>query len=493
MEEISNLTLDSLKAMTAHDLYKIAQMLKVKNYSHYKKNDLVLELYRIINEGKGKQESDSSKNEKSNESLNSNTSRKLRNSKEQKEANEELETTTDRKQTANQQYSNLTNEEQNVSTTAENENRSRFYSKGLFEAHPDGYGFLRANYFPSFTDIYVSPPLIRKYGLRTGDVVAGPIQKPQKEGERYPALVNVDTINGVKVTGYFKRPIFENLTPYYPTERIVLETPGCNIALRIIDLVSPLGKGQRGLIVSAPKAGKTTLMREIAKSVVKNHPEIYLMILLIDERPEEVTDMKNSVAAEVVSSTFDQPPENHIRVVELALEKAKRLVEIGKDVMILLDGITRLTRAYNLLSSTSGKTLSGGLDPMAIRGPKKFLGAARSIMNGGSLTILATALIDTGSKLDQVIYEEFRGTGNMEIVLDRELAEERLFPAIDIKKTGTRREELLYSEEDYRKILTLRKFISQLEPTEALERLIEMLNQTKSNSELLRSIVADEK
>jgi transcription termination factor Rho len=234
-------------------------------------------------------------------------------------------------------------------------------------------------------------------------------------------------------------------------------------------------------------------MKEIAKSVVKNHPEIYLMILLIDERPEEVTDMKNSVAAEVVSSTFDQPPENHIRVVELALEKAKRLVEIGKDVMILLDGITRLTRAYNLLSSSSGKTLSGGLDPAAIRGPKKFLGAARSIMNGGSLTILATALIDTGSKLDQVIYEEFKGTGNMEIVLDRELAEERIFPAIDIKKSGTRREELLYSEDEYKRILTLRKFISSLEPGEALERLIEMLKQTRSNEELLRSIVPDER
>ena len=260
----------------------------------------------------------------------------------------------------------------------------------------------------------------------------------------------------------------------------------------MIDLVAPLGKGQRGLIVSPPKAGKTTLLKEIARSVSTNYPEIKLMILLIDERPEEVTDMQMSVSAEVISSTFDQPPENHIRVVELALERAKRLVEMGKDVMILLDGITRLTRAYNLLSSNTGKTLSGGLDPSAIKGPKKFLGAARNILNGGSLTILATALIDTGSRLDQVIYEEFKGTGNMEIVLDRSIAEERIFPAIDIKKSGTRKEELLYTPEELKKIWALRRFISELQPKEALENLIEMLRKTKSNDEFLRSIAIDE-
>lgn len=487
MDEILNLSESDLNAMTARELYKISQIVKLKNYSHYRKDELVKELYRLIQSLK--QSSNNKKEtlrepakESSVKAKNTpNESHEQRTKEEKVEQKESLQDLLDTsKGTAETAYVKVENEPQ-------------LYFKGLFEAHPDGYGFLRANYFPSFTDIYVSPPLIRKFGLRTGDVVSGPVQRPQKEGERYPALVNVDTINGIKVSGYLKRPIFENLTPYYPTERVVLETPGCNIALRVIDLIAPLGKGQRGLIVSAPKAGKTTLMKEIAKSVVKNHPEIYLMILLIDERPEEVTDMKNSVAAEVVSSTFDQPPENHIRVVELALEKAKRLVEIGKDVMILLDGITRLTRAYNLLSSTSGKTLSGGLDPAAIRGPKKFLGAARSILNGGSLTILATALIDTGSKLDQVIYEEFKGTGNMEIVLDRELAEERIFPAIDIKKSGTRREELLYSEDEYKRILTLRKFISSLEPGEALERLIEMLKQTRTNEELLRSIVPDER
>ncbi|BAL80987.1 transcription termination factor Rho [Caldisericum exile] len=487
MDEILNLTENDLNAMTARELYKISQIVKLKNYSHYRKDELVKELYKQIQSLK---QSSSNKRETAKEptkETKTQTKRGTTEFQEQKTKEEKVE-----KQESLQEFLD-TSKGTPETAYVRVDNEPQLYFKGLFEAHPDGYGFLRANYFPSFTDIYVSPPLIRKFGLRTGDVVSGPVQRPQKEGERYPALVNVDTINGIKVTGYLKRPIFENLTPYYPTERIILETPGCNIALRVIDLIAPLGKGQRGLIVSAPKAGKTTLMKEIAKSVVKNHPEIYLMILLIDERPEEVTDMKNSVAAEVVSSTFDQPPENHIRVVELALEKAKRLVEIGKDVMILLDGITRLTRAYNLLSSTSGKTLSGGLDPAAIRGPKKFLGAARSILNGGSLTILATALIDTGSKLDQVIYEEFKGTGNMEIVLDRELAEERIFPAIDIKKTGTRREELLYNEDEYRRILTLRKFIGSLEPGEALERLIEMLKQTRSNEELLRSIVPDER
>ncbi|MEF3244739.1 MAG: transcription termination factor Rho [Caldisericaceae bacterium] len=461
MEEIYRLTVEDLKAMTARELYKVAQIVKLKNYSHYKKDELVQAIFELISK-KGSDYNESTVKEKEDRVVEKETLEKSI-------------------------YDTSTSEQ------PKKETGNQLYFKGLFEAHPDGYGFLRANYFPAFTDIYVAPPLIRKFGLRTGDVVSGPVQKPQKEGERYPALVNIDTINGIKVSGFFKRPLFENLTPYYPTERIVLETPNGNLALRVVDLIAPLGKGQRGLIVSAPKAGKTTLMKEIAKSVVKNHPEIYLMILLIDERPEEVTDMKNSVVAEVVSSTFDQPPENHIRVVELALEKAKRLVEVGKDVMILLDGITRLTRAYNLLSTSSGKTLSGGLDPQAIRGPKKFLGAARNILNGGSLTILATALIDTGSKLDQVIYEEFKGTGNMEIVLDRELAEERIFPAIDIKKSGTRREELLYKGDEYQKILTLRRFISSLEPAEALERLFEMLKQTKSNEELLRSIVVDEK
>jgi transcription termination factor Rho len=443
INEILNLSAEELDKKTARELYKIAQALKVKNYTHFKKPELIDEIMKSLKEY---------------------------------QIEKRMET-------------KIMEEPQNVEVKQRTENE--LYFKGLFEAHPDGYGFLRSNYFPSFSDVYVSPPLIRRFGLRTGDVVAGPVHKPQRDNEKYPSLVNVSTINGIKVTGYLKRAIFENLTPYYPTKRIVLETPGCNVALRVIDLIAPLGRGQRGLIVSAPKAGKTTLIKEIAKSISKNYPEIELIILLIDERPEEVTDMKNSVAAEVVSSTFDQPPENHIRVVELVLERAKRLVESGKDVVVLLDGITRLTRAYNLLSSSSGKTLSGGLDPAAIKGPKKFLGAARSIMNGGSLTMLATALIDTGSKLDQVIYEEFKGTSNMEIILDRGFAEQRIFPAVDINKSGTRREELLYTPEEYKKIWALRKFIGNLEPSEALQRIIEMLSQTRSNEELLKSIVVE--
>ncbi len=444
-----NLTADELEIKTARELYKIAQALRVKNYTHLRKPELIDSIMQSIESMKG--------------------------------------------------GSYIAEEPSFVGTKSEirmpeshiEADEGSMLFKGLFEAHPDGYGFLRSNYFPSFSDVYVSPPIIRRFGLRTGDMITGPVNKPQREGEKYHSLANVVTINGIKVEGFLKRPVFETLTPYYPTKRIVLETPGCNVALRVMDLISPLGKGQRGLIVSAPKAGKTTLMKEIAKSVSKNYPEIYLIVLLIDERPEEVTDMKNSVIAEVVSSTFDQPPENHIRVVELVLEKAKRLVEVGKDVMILLDGITRLTRAYNLLSSSTGKTLSGGLDPMAIRGPKKFLGAARSIMDGGSLTILATSLIDTGSKLDQVIYEEFKGTGNMEIILDRNLAEQRIFPAIDIKKSGTRREELLYNADEFKKVWALRRFIGELEPAEALQRLIEMLASTRSNEDLLKTIAVD--
>ncbi len=460
-DEVLRLTKDEVSKKTARELYKISQIIKVKNYTHYRKNELIERVWDRIQELKKEREIFSKPAEKKNVEKKNETRKKEMPSKHQQ------------------------NERQAKQERSGNE---EVIFKGILEIHPDGYGFLRSNYFPSYSDIYVSPPLIRKHGLRTGDMITGPVHSPQRESEKYPSLVRVQTINGKEISGYYRRPVFENLTPTYPNERIKLDTPGCNIALRVIDLIAPLGKGQRGLIVSPPKAGKTTLLKEIAKSVSKNYPDIKLMILLIDERPEEVTDMRMSVPAEVISSTFDQPPENHIRVVELALERAKRLVEIGTDVMILLDGITRLTRAYNLLSSNTGKTLSGGLDPSAIKGPKKFLGAARNILHGGSLTILATALIDTGSRLDQVIYEEFKGTGNMEIVLSRELAEERIFPAVDIKKSGTRKEELLYTPEEVKKVWALRRFISDLPSKEALERLIEMLRKTRSNEEFLRSI-----
>jgi transcription termination factor Rho len=471
-----SITREDLGKKTARELYKISKAIKVKNYTHFRKPDLLVEIEKRMNEIKGEKgigggtpggriavDKDEAKG-----------AVKVQMSQENR--------TKERPLGSAQQCK-----------TGEKEKEEMFV-KGLLEIHPDGYGFLRANYFPSFSDVYVSPPLIRRFGLRTGDTVSGPVQGPQRDGSKYSSLVVVKTINGVKVTGYLKRPVFETLTPMYPDQRIILETPGCNIALRIMDLVDPLGKGQRGLIVSPPKAGKTTLIKAIAQSVTKNHPEITLMVLLIDERPEEVTDMQMSVSAEVISSTFDQSPENHIRVVELALERAKRLVEMGQDVMILLDGITRLTRAYNLLSSNTGKTLSGGLDPSAIKGPKKFLGAARNILNGGSLTMLATALIDTGSRLDQVIYEEFKGTGNMEIILNRSLAEQMLFPAVDIKRSGTRKEELLYTPEEYKKIWTLRKFISSFDPSESLSRLLDMLKKTESNKEFLESIMTgDEK
>ncbi len=480
-DELFMLTREDISKKTARELYKISQAIKVKNYTHYRKAELIDRVWDRIQEFKKEKGIFTAPN-KAKE-----TRGKTKVVSEKKEVSKQSTLKNETYQAKRQSNVQKKNYQSGTNKNKERGNKEVIF-KGILEIHPDGYGFLRSSYGPSFSDIYVSPPLIRRLGLRTGDMISGPVHSPQRESEKYPSLVEVRTINGLKIVGYFRRPSFENLTPTYPNERIKLDTPGCNIALRAIDLISPLGKGQRGLIVSPPKAGKTTLLKELAKSVSKNYPDIKLMILLIDERPEEVTDMRMSVAAEVISSTFDQPPENHIRVVELALERAKRLVEMGKDVMILLDGITRLTRAYNLLSSNTGKTLSGGLDPSAIKGPKKFLGAARNIMNGGSLTILATTLIDTGSRLDQVIYEEFKGTGNMEIVLSRELAEERIFPAVDIKKSGTRKEELLYTPEEFKKVWALRRFISDLQSKDALERLIEMLRKTNSNDEFLRSI-----
>ncbi|MCR4428759.1 MAG: transcription termination factor Rho [Caldiserica bacterium] len=363
--------------------------------------------------------------------------------------------------------------------------------EGILEIHEEGYGFLRANYAPSSSDIYVSPSQIKRFSLRDGDVVQGWVRQPQ-EKEKYLALLRVKEVNGADPELARIRPYFESLTPIFPNKRLKLETFPNEFSTRLIDLVAPLGRGQRGMIVSPPKAGKTTILKKIAQAITKNYPEIIVMVLLVDERPEEVTDFKRSTTAEVISSTFDQLPENHIRVARLVLERAKRLVEAKKDVVILLDGITRLTRAYNLVMPPSGRTLSGGLDPVAIHGPKSFFGAARNIEEGGSLTILATALIETGSKMDEVIFEEFKGTGNFELVLDRKIFERRVFPAIDIKKSGTRREELLYSEEEMRKIWNIRRALSNLESGEALEKLIDLLTRTRSNSEFLRYIGSEE-
>lgn len=364
------------------------------------------------------------------------------------------------------------------------------FGEGVLEVLPEGFGFLRSpnyNYLPSPDDIYVSPSQIRKFDLKTGDIVSGQI-RPPKEGERYFALLKVEAINFENPEDKKERIFFDNLTPLYPHERIILETNADEVSTRIIDLLTPIGKGQRGLIVAPPYSGKTVLLQKIANSITKNYPDIILIILLIDERPEEVTDMQRLVKAEVISSTFDEPAERHIQVAEIVLEKSKRLVESKKDVVILLDSMTRLARAYNSVAPHSGRVLSGGIDATALIKPKRFFGSARCIEEGGSLTILATALVDTGSRMDDVIFEEFKGTGNMEIQLNRELFQRKIYPAIDITKSATRREELLLDPEELKRIWILRKALHTLNPEEAMQFLISKLSKTKSNAEFLMSI-----
>jgi len=364
------------------------------------------------------------------------------------------------------------------------------FAEGVLECLPDGYGFLRApesNYLPGPDDIYVSPSQIRKFDLRTGDTVSGQV-RPPKEGERYFALIKVEAINFEPPEMAKDKVLFDNLTPLYPSERLRLETAQDNLTARVLDMMTPLGKGQRGLIVAAPRTGKTMILQNIANSVAANHPEVALIVLLIDERPEEVTDMQRSVKGEVVSSTFDEPATRHVQVAEMVIEKAKRLVEHKRDVVILLDSITRLARAYNSIVPPSGKVLSGGVDSNALQRPKRFFGAARNIEDGGSLTIIATALVETGSRMDDVIFEEFKGTGNSEIVLDRKMSDKRIFPAIDINKSGTRKEELLLPREELNRIWILRKVLNPLSPVEAMELMLERLAKTKSNRDFLESM-----
>ena len=362
---------------------------------------------------------------------------------------------------------------------------------GILEVMPDGYGFIRCeNYLPGENDVYVSPSQIRKFNLKTGDIVCGNT-RIKTQSEKFSALLFVKTINGFPPSVAQRRPNFENLTPIFPNERIHLAVPGASVAMRIVDLVSPVGKGQRGMIVSPPKAGKTTLLKEVAKVVSTTKPEMHLIILLIDERPEEVTDIRESIEGknvEVIYSTFDELPEHHKRVSEMVIERAKRLVEHGKDVMILLDSITRLARAYNMTITASGRTLSGGLDPAALHMPKKFFGAARNMREGGSLTILATALVDTGSKMDDVVYEEFKGTGNMELVLDRKLSEKRIFPALDITKSGTRREDLLMDQEEQDAVYYMRRAINGMKSDEAVDTILKHFVRTKNNTEFIQTI-----
>lgn len=363
-------------------------------------------------------------------------------------------------------------------------------NEGVLEVLPDSYGFLRSadyNYLPSPDDIYVSPSQIKKFYLRTGDTIRGQV-RPPKEGERFFALLKVETVNYLSPDNVRERTIFDNLTPLYANSRLRLERAPSEHSMRIVDLLAPIGKGQRGLIVSPPKSGKTILLQQIANSITTNHPEVKLIVLLIDERPEEVTDMERSVKAEVVASTFDEPPDRHVQVADMVLEKAKRLVEAKQDVVVLLDSITRLARAHNTVVPHSGKILSGGVDANALHKPKRFFGAARNVEEGGSLTIIATSLVETGSRMDEVIFEEFKGTGNMELVLDRRLAERRIYPAIDVNRSGTRREELLLDADELNRIWILRKVLSELQPVEAMEFLIDRLKVRKTNRDFLNSM-----
>jgi transcription termination factor Rho len=374
---------------------------------------------------------------------------------------------------------------------AQTEKDGLSFKDGVLEILPDGFGFLRSsnyNYLPSADDIYLSPSQIRKFDLKTGDTVSGQARPPKQNGEKYFALLKIEAVNSEPPEVAKSRILFDNLTPLYPTKKLKLEREQNEISMRILDLFTPIGKGQRALIVSPPKAGKTILLQKIANSISLNHPEVTLIVLLIDERPEEATDMQRSVKAEVVSSTFDEPAERHVQVAEMVLEKAKRLVEYKKDVVILLESITRLARAYNTIIPPSGKVLSGGVDANALEKPKRFLGAARDIEEGGSLTIIASALIETGSRMDEVIFEEFKGRGNMEVVLDRKLVDRRIFPAIDLNKSGTRREELLLSNSEIQKIWTLRRLFSAMQPEEGLGVLTDKLRKSKSNKDFLSTV-----
>lgn len=373
---------------------------------------------------------------------------------------------------------------------AQTEKDGLTFSKGVLEVLPDGYGFLRSsdyNYLPSPDDIYVSPSQIKKFALRTGDFVSGQV-RPPKEGERFFALLRVEAVNGIEPNKVRGRTLFDNLTPVYPTKKLDLESAPGEYSMRVMDLLAPIGKGQRGLIVSPPKTGKTILLQKIANSIARNNPEVHIIVLLIDERPEEVTDMERSIQGDVISSTFDEPAERHVQVANMVIEKAKRLVEANEDVVILLDSITRLARAHNIVVPHSGRILSGGVDSNALHKPKRFFGAARNIEDGGSLTIIATALIDTGSRMDDVIFEEFKGTGNMELVLDRNLSDRRIFPAMDVNRSGTRKEELLIKEDDLAKLWILRKILSPLSSIEAMEFLLDKMRGTKNNKEFINNM-----
>ena len=465
---------ESLSAVVLRDLAKARGL---KNISGMKKSDLV-DLMVAEDERQGREENTKQREQTPQREQAQREQISQREQAQQRPAREPRETREGKGEStaADETISNLD---------------SGIMANGILEVMPDGYGFIRCeNYLPGENDVYVSPSQIRKLNLKTGDIVAGNTRVKTQQ-EKFSALLYVSSVNGYHPSVAQKRKNFEDLTPIFPNRRIRLERPGCSVAMRIVDLVSPIGKGQRGMIVSQPKAGKTTLLKEIAKSVTKGNPDMHLIILLIDERPEEVTDIKEAIVGEnveVIYSTFDELPEHHKRVSEMVIERAKRLVEHGKDVMILLDSITRLARAYNLTVPPSGRTLSGGLDPAALHMPKRFFGAARNMREGGSLTILATALVDTGSKMDDVVFEEFKGTGNMELVLDRKLSEKRVFPAIDIVKSGTRRDDLLLEPEEQEAVEIMRKAINGMRTDEAVENILNMFARTRNNQEYIHMV-----
>ena len=465
---------ESLSAVVLRDLAKARGL---KNISGMKKSDLV-DLMVAEDERQGREENTKQREQTPQREQAQREQISQREQAQQRPAREPRETREGKGEStaADETISNLD---------------SGIMANGILEVMPDGYGFIRCeNYLPGENDVYVSPSQIRKFNLKTGDIVAGNTRVKTQQ-EKFSALLYVSSVNGYHPSVAQKRKNFEDLTPIFPNRRIRLERPGCSVAMRIVDLVSPIGKGQRGMIVSQPKAGKTTLLKEIAKSVTKGNPDMHLIILLIDERPEEVTDIKEAIVGEnveVIYSTFDELPEHHKRVSEMVIERAKRLVEHGKDVMILLDSITRLARAYNLTVPPSGRTLSGGLDPAALHMPKRFFGAARNMREGGSLTILATALVDTGSKMDDVVFEEFKGTGNMELVLDRKLSEKRVFPAIDIVKSGTRRDDLLLEPEEQEAVEIMRKAINDMRTDEAVENILNMFARTRNNQEYIHMV-----
>ncbi|MDU2149245.1 MAG: transcription termination factor Rho [Paeniclostridium sordellii] len=484
---IKDINLENLNDRTLVQLKELGKELGIKSLSKYKKNELI----EIISEKKSKDMID---NKKENEKEIKSEQKQSLDKQENKQENKTFENRNHENKQARYNHQSNNKSSYNVKEVDEAKIVDEFNTSkddevmGVLEILPDGFGFLRGpNYLSTEHDVYVSPSQIRRFNMKTGDKVKGITRHP-KSGEKFRALLYVQKINDENPETATKRRAFETLTPIYPEEKLTLEKYQNEISTRLIDLISPIGKGQRGLIVAPPKAGKTVLLKSVANSIVKNHPDVELIVLLIDERPEEVTDMQESIDADVIYSTFDQVSSHHVKVAEMVLNRAQRLVEHGKDVVILLDSITRLARAYNLSISPTGRTLSGGLDPGALHGPKKFFGAARNIRQGGSLTILATALVETGSRMDDVIFEEFKGTGNMELHLDRKLAEKRVFPAVDIYKSGTRREDLLLTEEEKAALWKLRKEMSNNSVYEVTDKVLEILKRTKDNKTFIKYI-----